>query len=133
MRGARSGEGPSFTVQGLREQVRGHFGDRVAAPDAAGAGVSRVSYASCVGSGFCCKVAPCGFGEVTSPSDPACKHLEVDRHVRDVPIYRCGRYEFIKTQPGWELSPAFGAGCSSTVFNEDRDRVVRVLRVINVP
>jgi hypothetical protein len=81
-----------------------------------------------VRSGYCCKVRPCGFGEATSESDRACKYLEVEREVLGVPIYRCGRYEYIKAQPGWELSPAFGAGCSSTLFNTDRDRVIRVLK-----
>jgi len=42
--------------------------------------------------------------------------------------YTCGIAEEIMTKPGWELSPAFGAGCSSTLFNADRDRIIRLAR-----
>lgn len=82
----------------------------------------------CVRSGFCCKRAPCGHGEVTSPTNPSCRFLEVEREIQGVPLYRCGIYKEITAKPGWEFSPAFGAGCSSTLFNEDRDRVLHVLR-----
>jgi hypothetical protein len=75
-------------------------------------------------------VAPCGHGEVTSPDDSACKFLEVEREVRGVPLYRCGKYEEIQKSPFAKLSPAFGAGCSSTLFNEDRDRVLVALRTV---
>lgn len=83
---------------------------------------------SCVGSGFCCKVAPCRFGEADRVTG-ACVHLE-ERPDEGLGVvrYRCGLYEFIRGQPGAELSPAFGAGCSSTLFNEDRDRVLVALR-----
>lgn len=81
----------------------------------------------CVGSGFCCKQAPCGYGEA-APGSRACIHL-VPWEGDDLgaPRYRCGRYEFIRTQPGAEWSPAFGAGCSSPLFNRDRDRILSLL------
>jgi hypothetical protein len=84
----------------------------------------------CVRSGYCCRVRPCGLGKAEEESS-ACRYLEVERRVEGVPIYRCGRYEEIRAQPGWELSPAFGAGCSSTLFNEDRERVIRALKTVD--
>lgn len=82
---------------------------------------------SCVGSGFCCKTAPCFFGQ-TNGVTTACVHLELWTPTElDVPRYRCGIYEIIRRQPGAELSPAFGAGCSSVLFNVDRDRVLVAL------
>src|SRR5262245_40470881 len=85
-------------------------------------------YDPCVGSGFCCKKSPCPHGE-RAPDTGWCIHLTPwEGDDLGVPRYRCGRYEYIRTQPGWELCPAFGAGCSSPLFNRDRDLVVLALR-----
>lgn len=73
----------------------------------------------CVGSGFCCKARPCPFGTGTP-----CVHLKPVDDLR----YTCGIAEEIMQQPGWELAPAFGAGCSSTLFNTDRDRIIRLTK-----
>jgi hypothetical protein len=87
----------------------------------------------CVGSGFCCKEAPCPYGS-QDPSSGWCIHLVPwEGDDLDVPRYRCGRYEFIRTQPGWEMVPAFGGGCGSTLFNRDRDRIVSALRLRRGP
>lgn len=87
----------------------------------------------CVGSGFCCKEAPCPYGS-RDPATGWCIHLEPWKDdTLDVPRYRCGRYEFIQTQPGSEWVPAFGAGCCMPLFNDDRDRIVRALRVVRDP
>lgn len=75
---------------------------------------------SCVRSGFCCKQAPCGFGEVTSPTDRSCNKLGVDADGR----YCCTIAEQIVLAPGWELSPAFGSGCCSSL-NPDRQAILR--------
>lgn len=84
-------------------------------------------YQSCVGSGFCCKQRPCPYGEA-APDTGWCIHLAPwEGDDLGVPRYRCGRYEYIKTQRGWEYIPAFGAGCSSAI-NTDRDLVVLALR-----
>lgn len=48
----------------------------------------------------------------------------------DVPRYRCARFEFIRQQPFADVVPAFGGGCCMPLFNADRDRVVRALRVV---
>jgi len=80
---------------------------------------------ACVRSGFCCKRAPCPYG--TAGLDGACIHLVPDP-ASSAGQYLCERYDWIRKQPGAEWSPAFGAGCSSTLFNEDRDRVILRLR-----
>jgi hypothetical protein len=51
-------------------------------------------------------------------------------HLKPVDNLRhtCGIAAEIMTKPGWELSPAFGAGCSSTLFNADRDRIINLTK-----
>jgi hypothetical protein len=83
---------------------------------------------TCVGSGFCCKQAPCGFG-AWDAERRQCIYLELwEQSETKAPRYRCARYEHISQQPGAHLSPAFGAGCSSTLFNEDRSAILVELR-----
>jgi hypothetical protein len=85
----------------------------------------------CVRSGFCCKVRPCPYGAVKSLTDSACRYLEVDHEIiPGVPLYRCGQFEWIMKyvpESEWRMSPAFGGGCSSPMFNNDRNRVIEVL------
>lgn len=85
----------------------------------------------CVGSGFCCKQRPCSFGESISAENLSCKHLKAienknGQHQR----YTCGIYSEIIGKPGWEVSPAFGAGCCSSLFNPDRAAIIAELRSI---
>lgn len=84
----------------------------------------------CVGSGFCCKKVPCPFGESKSPVDKGCIHLkEVEKKDGEQQQrYTCGIYSWIIKQPGWEFSPAFGAGCCSSLFNPDRDAIIREMK-----
>lgn len=89
-------------------------------------------YPPCVRSGFCCKQAPCSAGEVTSEADQACKFLEVERETQGVPIYRCGKHAEIVARPGYGLLPMFGSGCSSTLFNESRRRILALADVAPV-
>lgn len=49
----------------------------------------------------------------------------------EVNIYRCGRYEYIKQQPGNEIMPAFGAGCCMGLFNENRMAIIKEIKVGN--
>lgn len=79
----------------------------------------------CVLCGFCCKQASCG----AAPYDKALGRCEVLLDNGDG-TYSCGKYEEILAMPRhmWEMSPAFGAGCCSSI-NEDRKRIVR--RIIN--
>jgi hypothetical protein len=85
------------------------------------------NFASCVGSGYCCKKVPCPFGEADETG--GCRFLEPwkDDDLK-VPRYRCGKYEEILRHPMSHISPAFGAGCSSPLFNTDRNRVLIALR-----
>lgn len=80
--------------------------------------------APCVRYGHCCRVAPCLFGEWDEEAEQ-CRFLEDDGEFQT----RCGRYDEVMALPSsarW-ASPAFGAGCSSTLFNEDRDAVLRAM------
>lgn len=72
----------------------------------------------CVRSGFCCKKAPCPYGEGVP-----CVHLIPDPS-STAGQYLCARYDEISKDPGAYWSPAFGAGCSSPLFNTDRERVL---------
>ena len=58
----------------------------------------------CVRSGFCCRQAPCPFGE-GSP----CVHLTPDPE-STAGQYLCAPYADMRGQPGSDLSPASGAG-----------------------
>ena len=66
----------------------------------------------CLRSGLCCKIAPCPFGEGTP-----CRFLGGNAPGN----YSCEKYDEIQKHPLAWMSPAFGAGCSSTLFNPDRD------------
>ena len=76
----------------------------------------------CVNCGYCCRFAPCGWGEVTSKKDRTCKHLVP--HPTKKGRWVCGIYDRIDGQPTSEVSPAFGAGCSSAL-NSFRRAIIR--------
>ena len=80
---------------------------------------------SCVGSGHCCKQAPCPFGEWDAEKQQ-CQFLEVAQEVDGVEIHRCGKYDEIIRQKSADLSPAFGAGCCQLLFNTTRSNVLRL-------
>jgi hypothetical protein len=40
--------------------------------------------------------------------------------------YVCGIHDFIVEQPNAGCSPAFGGGCSSSMFNMDRNTAIRL-------
>lgn len=74
----------------------------------------------CIRSGFCCKQAACSFG-IWDENIQQCKFLQIKDGQ-----YECGIASEIVTKPGWEISPAFGAGCCSP-FNGDRQTILRKL------
>lgn len=76
----------------------------------------------CVNSGYCCKVVPCPYGTVDLATG-WCRYLEETATNR----YICGRYDYIKKQPGADMLPAFGAGCCSTT-NSDRMEILQGTR-----
>jgi len=71
--------------------------------------------AQCVQCGYCCRVGPCGFG-LWNPEKKQCAFLLEDNH--------CQKYYEIKEHPDAEISPAFGAGCSSSLGNVHRDKII---------
>ena len=73
---------------------------------------------ACVRSGYCCQQGICPSGEWDEEASQ-CKHLMGDTAGE----YECGIYEWIIKQPNAEMSPAFGAGCSSTIGNPNRREV----------
>ena len=83
----------------------------------------------CVNSGYCCKVRPCPFGESVSDADSSCKFLELIEQPKPLyPRFLCGKYDEILASEGNEISPAFGAGCCSPLFNVDRDAILKDLK-----
>ena len=70
----------------------------------------------CVQCGYCCKVAICPFGEWDG-SRHRCRFLTATN--------LCSRYDEIKATPSSEFSPAFGAGCSSSLFNMTRENKIK--------
>lgn len=80
----------------------------------------------CLRCGFCCKQGLCSYGE----PDPhgQCVHLQPAEKLEGVVLYSCARYEEIKERERDCRYPMFGGGgCSSTLFNEDRDNVAAAL------
>lgn len=67
----------------------------------------------CVNCGYCCRQAPCDWGDRTSAADRTCRHLVADpsRPGR----WLCGIYDQIIGQPTSEVAPAFGAGCCASL------------------
>lgn len=77
--------------------------------------------AKCVQCGFCCRVGPCDFG-LWDPEKKQCTFLTDDN--------LCKKYYEIKDHPDAKMSPAFGAGCSSTLGNTHRDKIIAERRKI---
>ena len=72
----------------------------------------------CVRCGYCCMQAPCEFGIWNSETE-RCEFLVWDD---EADCYACGIIDEIKELPRAILSPAFGAGCSSSIGNEQREK-----------
>jgi hypothetical protein len=68
----------------------------------------------CLRSGFCCKQGVCSFGEWNTEQNQ-CMYLGGEQPGE----HYCKIFDLIVTSPGWEFSPAFGAGCCSSL-NTDR-------------
>jgi hypothetical protein len=78
-----------------------------------------ISVRACLRSGLCCTTAPCGYGEVTSNTDPSCKFLLRDDDQRT----QCGKFKEISQDPASFYSPAFGQGCCMPLGNSDREKI----------
>jgi len=73
----------------------------------------------CVKCGFCCKQVPCPWGTWDNVKHQ-CSFLERQQDG----TYLCGRYAEIVAERSGDNCPAFGGGCSSTLFNRDRDEII---------
>ena len=82
--------------------------------------VGDVKAKKCVNCGFCCRVAPCPYGKATSDTDPACRFLVPGKPGR----WLCGKYDEIIDQPDADVVPAFDGGCSSSLGNTYRRRIL---------
>jgi hypothetical protein len=76
----------------------------------------------CIRSGYCCKQAICPFGK-WDKEKKACAYLEGDRPGS----YSCSKYSEIIQHPDADFSPAFGAGCCSSL-NSDRQNLLKKQR-----
>ena len=74
---------------------------------------------ACCKCGFCCTVAVCPYGE-WDEKKKQCMFLTKEN--------LCEKYDEIVKDPSSWLSPAFGAGCSSSLFNERREAKLRELQ-----
>jgi hypothetical protein len=84
--------------------------------------------APCVRSGFCCKQVPCTHGS-WNDAKTQCVHLVVTATLPNgAELHACGKYDEIVKTPGWEMYPAFGGGCGSTMFNHLRNKIFEGLR-----
>ena len=78
----------------------------------------------CVRSGFCCKQGICPYGEWDEKAHQ-CKFLQEDDP--ELGTHFCGKYEEIKKIEKDHRNKMFGCGCSSPLFNNDRDKVIKKL------
>jgi hypothetical protein len=74
-------------------------------------------FSPCVGSGHCCLTAQCALGAIRYGRHPVCPGLfeEGDR-------YRC---RLVIEDAAVARDLAVGAGCSSTLFNVRREKILR--------
>lgn len=70
----------------------------------------------CVQCGFCCRVGTCAFGIWDSVKEQ-CVFLTDDD--------KCDKYDEIIKDPRAVDNPAFGSGCSSSLFNACREAKIR--------
>jgi hypothetical protein len=81
---------------------------------------------SCVQSGYCCTVRPCDYG-ATAPHGRVCVYLEQPNGIGQ---RLCELYRVIKFMEHGKRYPMMGSGCSSTLFNDMRDTVIRSRAII---
>lgn len=70
----------------------------------------------CVKCGYCCRKTVCPFG-VWDNENQRCVFLTENN--------LCSQYDKIKKRPDASISPAFGTGCSSPMFNDVRNKKIR--------
>ena len=75
-------------------------------------------HGQCFRSGMCCKIATCVLGMSQGAEPKGCKFLKGDSPGQ----YSC---ELIDNDPSLGDAVAIGEGCSSAMFNEDRDVIIQ--------
>ena len=84
---------------------------------------SKVLVSDCVRCGECCKASACGFGRWDRDLHH-CLYLVPDGEILGSNLYACSIHDQIILDPTSAVSPAFGAGCCRTLFNESRERIL---------
>lgn len=85
---------------------------------------SRKVGGACVQSGYCCTVRPCEYGQ-SKPNAQACIYLAPP--TTDAGQRYCELVSVIRFLEHGARYPMIGSGCSSTLGNEARDRVIQRL------
>jgi len=83
--------------------------------------IFEIKIKACVRSGFCCKQTPCGYGQ-WNEKRTQCEFLGGEKPGE----YFCKKFEEIQKDPASYWSPAFGAGCCSSL-NTDRAALIKKL------
>ena len=88
----------------------------------------------CVQCGYCCRIRPCQWSfrcSNTGAFGGICVHLSVDS-ASNLRTYTCDIWDKIKYMEKGSPYPMCGSGCSSTLFNTMRDRVIQVMKEMAV-
>ena len=88
--------------------------------------------APCVGCGYCCKKAVCYIGVISGMEGPPCSGLvwKDDRYWCQLALEATElKSQLVEDPDEWEANIerdlAIGAGCSSSLFNTDRNNMLR--------
>ena len=79
----------------------------------------------CVRCGACCMTSACPYGTWDAEKNQCSELSEV---MNDLGQRDCLKYDEISASETSWISPAFGGGCSSSLFNRKRGEVIEKLR-----
>jgi heterodisulfide reductase subunit C len=98
--------------------------------------VSEADIKKCVQCGYCCKQGPCEHGRAHNFHSPFLNHPKACIYLRhdddNLSTFRCVIWNAIKEREKNARFPMCGSGCSSTLFNEHRHRVLQEIREMAV-
>ncbi len=77
----------------------------------------------CVQCGFCCTRGPCSYGKWDNVKKQCAYLVPVQDSIKRI----CSKYNEIKRKE--TIYPMMDCGCSSSLFNEVRDNVIRSMKV----
>lgn len=81
----------------------------------------------CFRCGECCRASACGFGSYDHAAQ-RCEYLVPTKIHPNFVEYGCAIHDEIVKDPTSVCSPAFGAGCCRTLFNEPRAKIMAALK-----